>query len=223
MLRILLVAYIVRILRVCYASSLRMICIFFAYVTHNPCVWYSYSSRMLCVFFACIMHHPCVWYAYPRVCYACSSRILRPLSYVSAPGGELYSHSLQFFDKMFLRCTFEMLIRTLHEAYCTCIYYFRKYYNLISTFWLVPQAVFREDLLYEYFSTEQYTGQPCNIFNLYFYSYLRSTSRFYTDLILYLLARCKVMEVFSSFIHQQSFIYFFHNFFYVVYKKNVRS
>ena len=64
---------------------------------HHPCVWYAYSSCM---------------FAYPRVCYACSLRMLC-LSYVSAPDGGCSPDSLQFFNKMFLRCTFEMLIRTL--------------------------------------------------------------------------------------------------------------
>ena len=64
--------YSSRILRMRYASSLHMICVFFEYVTHHLCVWYAYSSCML------------------RVCYACSSRMLRlPVSYVSAPDGGL--------------------------------------------------------------------------------------------------------------------------------------
>ena len=103
-------AYSLQMLHI-HASSLRMICVFFAYVT-NPCIilipwiWYAYSSHMLhihtsslsiiCVFFAYVTH-PCiilaydmrilrVCYAYPRVCYACSLRMLR-LSYVNDTDG----------------------------------------------------------------------------------------------------------------------------------------
>ena len=54
MLRIIL-AYDMRILRICYASSLCMKCVFFAYVTHHPCVWYAYSSCMLRVSL-CMLH-----------------------------------------------------------------------------------------------------------------------------------------------------------------------
>ena len=119
-----ILVYDMRILHACcvYSShTLRIIlaynnlCVFFAYVAHHPCVWYVYSS--------CMLRHG---YAYPRihVCYACSSRMLC----VSAPrlggGGVFFAYSsggrgggcipiLELFYKIFLRCTFEMLIRTL--------------------------------------------------------------------------------------------------------------
>ena len=52
------------------------------------------------------IHILCVCYMYPCACYVCSSRMLR-LSYVG-----LEPHSLQFFDKIFLRCTFEINVNS---------------------------------------------------------------------------------------------------------------
>ena len=67
MLRILLVAYNVCILRVCCAYSSR---VFFAYVTHHPCVWYAYSSHMLRIILAYDIR-------ILRACCAYSSHMLR--------------------------------------------------------------------------------------------------------------------------------------------------
>ena len=114
---------------VCCAYSLH---VFFAYVTHHPCVWYAYSSHMLRIIlvygiYPYSSHMLCVWYMHSlhmlvlciilvydmRILHACcvySSRILRV--FFGREGGGCIP-ILELFYKIFLRCTFEMLIRTL--------------------------------------------------------------------------------------------------------------
>ena len=104
-----------RILCICYASSLPTICIFFAYITHNPCVWYPYSS---CVFFAYVTHHPCLRYAYSLhillIILVYDIRILRTCC--------AYSHALRIILRMI--CIFFAYV-THHPcvwcAYSSCM------------------------------------------------------------------------------------------------------
>ena len=166
-----LCVFFARILRICYTSSLRMMCVFLAYVTHHPCVWYIsvFFTHVVCMIYAffayvSVMHNPCVWYAYSScmlcvffaysshtlriilaynmriLCICCASSLrmicvffvyVMPWLRVSSrtcmlhmffthvmrkcpqTGGGGWIPILELFYKIFLRCTFEMLIRTL--------------------------------------------------------------------------------------------------------------
>ena len=97
--------------------------VLYAYVTRM--FIYAYSLRMLrilLVAYVVRILRICYAHLWLRIILAYYSSCMLRLSYISDPDRGLQPHSLQLLDKIFLRCTFEVLIRTLQPltdwVYC---------------------------------------------------------------------------------------------------------